>query len=42
VAAARAPVPARKQAAGSPWIFAVLGALVIAAAVGAWRLLRAR
>lgn len=42
VAAARVPVAVGKGGGGSPWIFGVLGALVIAAAVGAWRLLRAR
>jgi hypothetical protein len=41
-AAARAPAPGAHGGGGVPWVFAVLGALVIAAAVGAWRLLRAR
>lgn len=41
-AAARAPAPGAPGGGGVPWVFAVLGALVIAAAVGAWRLLRTR
>jgi hypothetical protein len=41
-AAARAPAPGARGGGGVPWIFAGLALLVIAAAVGAWRLLRAR